>query len=139
MHLSAIIFLVSLVSISSYGIILPRILSKAIVASLPLMITTQPPSSLLSSSLISSTMITAKATSIDGSFSDPFHPGCKRVITKQGDGKIKIEGSDNVDGSNPWVLFATEDEKGNILVDFSPKGGPKNILGMYILRITINI
>ena len=72
------------------------------------MVTTQPKPSISSSY---TTIITAVA---DGptSFSDPFHPGCKRVITKQEGGKVKIEGSDNVDGSAPWTLFATEDKNG---------------------------
>jgi hypothetical protein len=45
--------------------------------------------------------------------------------------EVTIIGSDNVDGSKQWVLKATEDYPGTIFVDFSPKGGPSDLLGVY--------
>ena len=45
------------------------------------------------------------------------------------DGIVSIIGSDNVDGSNQWIIKAKEDFPGTIFVDFSPKGGPSDLLG----------
>lgn len=65
-----------------------------------------------------------------GQYDDPNHPGCLRKITVKGK-DVSILGSDNVDGSKQWLLKATEDYPGTIFVDFSPKGGPSNLLGVY--------
>ena len=65
-----------------------------------------------------------------GSYDDPNHPGCLRKITAEGK-VITILGSDNPDGSKQWKLQAKEDYPGTIFVDFSPKGGPKDLLGVY--------
>jgi hypothetical protein len=42
--------------------------------------------------------------------------------------------SDDTKGANKWVLSANEKVPGQILVDFSPKGGPVDILGVYDQR-----
>jgi len=65
-----------------------------------------------------------------GSYDDPNHPGCLRKITVKGT-DVTILGSDAIDGSNQWRISAKEDYPGTIFVDFSPKGGPKNLLGVY--------
>lgn len=67
---------------------------------------------------------------LSGSYKDPNHPGCLRRIEVQGN-DVTLTGSDNLDGSNTWVLKAREEEPGKILVDFSPKGGPKDLLGVF--------
>ena len=69
------------------------------------------------------------ATSVfEGQYDDPNHPGCLRKITVKNN-LVTIVGSDEVDGSNQWIIRAKEDFPGTIFVDFSPKGGPANLLG----------
>jgi len=63
-----------------------------------------------------------------GDFSDPNHPGCKRKITLSGTNKATIYGADE-DGV-PWKLKADVSGK-SILIDFSPKGGPKDVEGRW--------
>jgi hypothetical protein len=65
-----------------------------------------------------------------GKYNDPNHPGCLRELTA--DGKtVTITGSDDVSSSTIWKLTAQEKTPGEMLVDFSPKGGPKDLLGVY--------
>ena len=77
-----------------------------------------------------------------GMYSDPNHPGCLRKIEKVAKGMhklIKIHGSDQVDGSEPWVLDAVVEQvavpgcpwKIEITADFSFKGGPSNCKGVF--------
>ena len=67
-----------------------------------------------------------------GSYSDPNHVDCLRTVKLDEGGKLKVIGSDSVDGSNQWVLQALiDDKRGNIVVDFSQKGGPANLVGTY--------
>ena len=66
----------------------------------------------------------------EGKYNDPNHPGCLRKITVK-DKNVKIIGSDNIDGSNQWIILAKEDLPGTMFVDFSPKGGPSNLLGVF--------
>lgn len=74
----------------------------------------------------------AKIDDFIGSYSDPNHIGCLRKVELQEGGKLRIIGSDSVDGSNQWILQASiDDKRGNILVDFSQKGGPSNLIGSY--------
>jgi hypothetical protein len=73
--------------------------------------------------------LSKEATSIFvGEYNDPNHPGCLRKISVKGK-EVTIIGSDNLDGENQWKIQATEDFPGTIFVDFSPKGGPQNLLG----------
>lgn len=65
-----------------------------------------------------------------GSYDDPNHPGCMRKIVVEGK-DVTIIGSDKPDGSNQFKIKAKEDYPGTIFVDFSPKGGPKDLLGSY--------
>lgn len=64
-----------------------------------------------------------------GSYNDPKHADCLRKIIIENN-IISIIGSDNEDGSDEWKLEAKENDSG-IMVDFSPKGGPKDVLGIY--------
>jgi len=82
---------------------------------------------------------------IPGDYSDPNHPNCKRNIAIQAvDGTfttaslevIKVSGTDGSPGCPPdgsgdaWTLQGTIDlDTSTIVVDFSPKGGPKNLKG----------
>lgn len=71
----------------------------------------------------------------NGQFSDPKHPNCKRIISTR-DGDVKLSGTDGTpgcpeDGSGDvWRLTGQADGK-TILVDFSPKGGPANLKGVW--------
>lgn len=64
----------------------------------------------------------------EGEFTDPNHPGGMRKITVKGN-DVTLTGTDSP-GGKQWVLKAKED-LGTIFVDFSPKGGPSNLLGVY--------
>ena len=70
-----------------------------------------------------------------GSYSDPNHPNCQRVIVVK-DSAVKLSGTDGNPGCPPdgsgkaWTL--TGQVNGDtILVDFSPKGGPANLKGVW--------
>lgn len=73
-----------------------------------------------------------------GEFSDPKHPGCLRSIS--GDGAVlDVKGTDGTPGctngelQKPWSLkgevVKIPSKDPELLIDFSPKGGPKNLLG----------
>ena len=79
------------------------------------------------------------ATSSDpftGKYGDPKHPNCKREIVVSSSNQARVSGTDGTpgcppDGSGkPWTLSGTVDGP-TILVDFSPKGGPANLKGVY--------
>ena len=67
--------------------------------------------------------------------SDPNHPNCLREITSLGT-TATLAGTDGnpgcpVDGSGrKWELTGKIDNK-DIYVDFSPKGGPKDLKGVF--------
>ena len=63
-----------------------------------------------------------------GTYSDPAHPGCTRKIVLQGS-KAIITGADE-DGK-PWKVAAVP-QGDKILVDFSPKGGPADVVGQWL-------
>lgn len=75
-----------------------------------------------------------------GEFADPKHPGCRRTI--QGSGAVlDVLGTDGTPGcangerQRPWSLkgdiVKVPSKQDEILIDFSPKGGPKNLLGKW--------
>lgn len=79
----------------------------------------------------------ANAADLTGSYSDPFHPNCQREIIVNGL-TADIKGTDGnpgcpADGSGKeWKLQGKINSKGDtILVDFTPKGGPKDIMGVW--------
>lgn len=74
--------------------------------------------------------VAAQKSVFIGNYDDPEHPGCLRKITVQGK-NVKLIGSDDINGANQWVLSAKEDFPGTIFVDFSPKGGPSDLLGVF--------
>ena len=63
-----------------------------------------------------------------GTYSDPAHPGCTRRITLAGRNAI-ITGADE-DGK-PWKVAAVP-QGDKILADFSPKGGPADVVGQWL-------
>lgn len=84
--------------------------------------------------------LVSHATSVDvtGSYSDPNHPNCQRVISSTKDGKsdIRLTGTDGNPGCPPdgsgktWQLTGSV-QGSNVFVDFSPKGGPKDLKGVF--------
>jgi hypothetical protein len=85
----------------------------------------------------------------DGAYTDPYHPGCFRTIqSTRGDAEASLEnivqvtGKDGSGKDGDWgcseggstqtVWRLSGKVKGDqILVDFSPKGGPKNLVGKW--------
>lgn len=90
--------------------------------------------------IIAGTVFGANAAAdFNGSYSDPFHPNCLRVVSVSKDpssSSATLTGTDGnpgcpADGSGKeWTLTGKVDGD-NILVDFSPKGGPKDLKGLW--------
>lgn len=80
--------------------------------------------------------LVAHAIDFSGQYSDPKHPNCKREIVLVDRTTVKITGTDGTpgcpaDGSGrPWELLGKINGD-SILVDFTPKGGPANLEGIY--------
>ena len=73
--------------------------------------------------------VAAQSKSVfEGEYTDPNHPDGLRKITVKGN-DVTLTGTDSA-GGKQWVLKAKETD-GTIFVDFSPKGGPKDLLGVY--------
>eukprot|EP00591_Stephanopyxis_turris_P001039 CAMPEP_0195519460 /NCGR_PEP_ID=MMETSP0794_2-20130614/14842_1 /TAXON_ID=515487 /ORGANISM="Stephanopyxis turris, Strain CCMP 815" /LENGTH=102 /DNA_ID=CAMNT_0040648617 /DNA_START=185 /DNA_END=489 /DNA_ORIENTATION=+ len=75
----------------------------------------------------------AEAAEFTGSYSDPKHPNCARLVAIEGDDAL-VSGLDGNPGcptgeGKPWKLIGSIDGD-NIFVDFSPKGGPKDLKGV---------
>lgn len=75
-----------------------------------------------------------------GSYSDPNHPGCARVIVFETDSSAKVFGADAAGGEGATCDGATDVRWGPlpavvsgsaISVDFSSKGGPSDLSGNY--------
>ena len=66
---------------------------------------------------------------------DPNHPNCLRIVSVDGT-RASLKGTDGnpgcpADGSgNSWTLTGKVDGD-SIFVDFSPKGGPKDLKGVF--------
>jgi len=71
-----------------------------------------------------------------GKYSDPNHPGCKRLISFENN-EVVISGSDELDGSKPFRLIARTQPDGSLVIDFSPKGGPKDLKGKYCCTVQL--
>ena len=67
----------------------------------------------------------------DGTFSDPNHPnGFRRISVKKG--VATIVGKDEPQDKKEWQLKASVTPgTREMLVDFSPKGGPKDLLAKW--------
>jgi hypothetical protein len=71
-----------------------------------------------------------------GSYADPNHPNCQRVVQVAGS-LASVSGTDGApacpaDGSGrAWALEGKLISSNTILVDFTPKGGPANLQGVY--------
>ena len=89
------------------------------------------------SAVLSTSPLVAKAVDFSGSYADPFHPNCQRVIVvPKGSNEAKLKGTDGnpgcpADGSGTaWQLSGKVDGD-SILVDFRPKGGPADLKGVW--------
>ena len=65
---------------------------------------------------------------IGGKYADPNHPGCKRKVTLIGTNKVLVEGAD--EDKVPFTVRGTYEGK-TVTLDFSPKGGPKDVTAQY--------
>ena len=85
--------------------------------------------------LLSTSPLVSNAVDFTGSYSDPKHPNCQRVITVKGSDAL-LKGTDGNPGCPPdgsgkeWKLIGSVDGS-NILVDFTPKGGPPGLKGVW--------
>jgi len=66
---------------------------------------------------------------VSGTWKDPAHPGGYRKITLQGKSAI-VNGADE-DGK-PWKVRGTVNGN-SIIFDFTPKGGPKDVEGKFVV------
>jgi len=71
------------------------------------------------------------AKQIEGSYSDPNHPGCARYIQVLDQTTGEVTGNDAPDGSEPWGPLNAIIDGQTVVVDFSPKGGPSDLTGTY--------
>ena len=76
-----------------------------------------------------------------GVYADPKHPGCYREIFANGDvrGEDGNPGCDANANANATTAFrawslsgAIADDDETIFIDFSPKGGPRDLVGVYV-------
>lgn len=77
----------------------------------------------------------ATAAEFAGSYSDPFHPSCSREIQVNGNTAVLLGEDGNPECGRgatikSWKLLGKVDGD-SIFVDFSPKGGPANLLGKW--------
>lgn len=79
---------------------------------------------------------TAVAHDFTGSYADPNHTNCLREVQMVSGNMATLSGTDGdpgcpADGSGEkWSLIGKVDED-SIFVDFSPKGGPKDLKGVW--------
>ena len=77
---------------------------------------------------------------IDGSYSDPNHPSCARVIQVESLRKLNVYGADAAGGEGvscdgttdvKWGPLPGYTAANRVVVDFSSKGGPSDLTGKY--------
>lgn len=121
------IFALSFIAAASYSVsawVFPHAVERAVsIASVTAAISTAP--------------MIANAADLTGSYSDPKHPNCQREIVVNGL-NADIKGTDGTPGCPPdgsgkaWKLQGKINAEGDsIFVDFSPKGGPKDLKGAW--------
>ena len=81
-------------------------------------------------------VVVVKSTHVSSLRVDPFHSNCQRIISVDGR-KASLQGTDGdpgcpADGSGTkWTLTGKIEGIHTILVDFTPKGGPKDLRGEF--------
>jgi len=90
------------------------------------------------SAFLGSAPLVTQAVDFSGSYEDPFHVNCKREISVQGK-TVTLKGTDGKPnckpdgtGSKSFELSGTVDGP-KIKIDFSPKGGPSDLEGTYVM------
>ena len=90
-----------------------------------------PLAGVLAAGVVALTPTSASATTVfEGKYADPNHPGCARAIAADG----TVTGADGTPGclngekQTKWQLQGKIDGE-KIFIDFSPKGGPKDLVG----------
>ena len=69
---------------------------------------------------------TLRKTPFAGTFSDPMHEGLPRTLETLGGRDVKISGADE-DGKK-WTVLAKKKNSKTLIADFTPKGGPDNVV-----------
>jgi len=88
------------------------------------------------SAVISGAPMAGNAVDFSGSYGDPNHPNCLREVQVVSPSLADVTGTDGTPGCPPdgsgrkWSLTG-KIEGDSILIDFSPKGGPKNLKGVW--------
>jgi hypothetical protein len=88
------------------------------------------------SAALASAALPASAVDFSGSYADPFHPNCLREVQVVSPNKADVTGTDGTPGCPPdgsgrkWALTGLIDDD-SILIDFTPKGGPKDLKGVW--------
>ena len=80
--------------------------------------------------------VAADAAPFAGSYADPKHPNCKRVIEIGKGNTALVSGTDGspecpADGSGRVWNIEGKINNDEIFIDFSPKGGPKDLIGKW--------
>ena len=90
----------------------------------------------LSAAIAAGPAVADTGINFGGSYADPNHPNCLREVRMITPSQAAVTGTDGTpgcppDGSGrPWSLTGKV-EQDTILIDFSPKGGPKNLKGVW--------
>jgi hypothetical protein len=88
------------------------------------------------SATLASAPLAVQAIDFTGSYADPFHPNCLREVRVVSPALADVTGTDGTpacpaDGSGrKWSLTGKIDGD-TILIDFTPKGGPKDLKGVW--------
>jgi hypothetical protein len=88
------------------------------------------------SAAIMSAPLAVNAVDFSGSYADPFHPNCLREVQVVSPSLADVTGTDGTPGCPPdgsgrkWSLTGKIVDD-SILIDFTPKGGPKNLKGVW--------
>mmetsp|Transcript_4056 Transcript_4056/g.6379 ORF Transcript_4056/g.6379 Transcript_4056/m.6379 type:complete len:135 (-) Transcript_4056:14-418(-) len=102
---------------------------------LPSSIRNRAAAAMISAALVAAPL-TVEAIDFTGDYADPKHPNCLRQVQVLDGKKATVSGTDGTPGCPPdgsgraWSLAGSVN-KDTILVDFSPKGGPANLLGKW--------
>jgi len=86
--------------------------------------------------LTTAPLISEASRDFTGSYADPNHPNCQRVIQVSSADGVVVSGTDGTpgcpaDGSGRAWKLSGKVEDNTILVDFSPKGGPPGLKGVW--------
>lgn len=90
----------------------------------------------ISAALIGAPLSVNAVVDFTGSYADPFHPNCLREVQVVSPTLADVSGTDGNPACPPdgtgrkWSLVGQIDGD-SILIDFTPKGGPKDLKGVW--------